>query len=490
MEDGDSRPLLEQILLELHQLRLSTQRGTTDPSPTPSTLGSQAVDALEQFNGFHVVSSDTFPGEPTTPFLSNERMSELQTASFKNESELVQWFEPCFREIMAEASDEVGFKMILLNTERHPWVECPQGGASSKPDGVGLAVEFASFHITSGDEAYQNVGDSNFGSLAAWVLRDSIEFVTKWKVGSSFAQGLGEGIEYHRRIKSNYKKDRHVQESKRTTDVLVANESGFNLVRCYDGEARSLYASTWNSPCSKVALFKFVVGSLWPRPRKRIWKTAVDHLCQLLNVELVESVAGQNCFLGYGSSGRVFLVRRQDADADEGFLVLKVAAAENLTEAKSEILTMKYYQDRLARAGVTSQLVSSAIRISEGYAGLLLTPFGRVLRPLKTDLSSGLTSLRALHLAGFAHRDSRRQNAIMTRDGQCKWIDLRTLDDLEGEGDEAKNDIFSRDVCTMVESFGVVTNFEVLRPHAAAYLRGGEDHLHALLEEIAGIWRT
>ena len=58
----------------------------------------------------------------------------------------------------------------------------------------------------------------------------------------------------------------------------------------------------------------------------------------------------------------------------------------------------------------------------------------------------------------------------MTGDGQCKWIDLRTLDDLEGEGDEAKNDIFSGDVGMMVESFGVATNFEVLRLLATAYL--------------------
>ena len=485
---------MELLREEIRELRgeirnLSLQRGPTDPSPTPSTLGGIAVEKVKEFNGYSEVSAEIFPGAPTDPFLNSEQMLALQNTNILNESVLVQFFQPHFRRLMKQTTKELGFEVVLINSERHAWVECPKGGASLKPDGVAVAVEFAAFDVSDGDKKYQNKGDNNFGSLASWVLRDCIEFISEWKVGKNFKPGLGEGIEYHRRIISSFRKDRHVQDSKLTTDVMVANELGFFLVRCYNGDARSIYASRWDSPCSKHALFLFATGKLWPGGRKRIWKDSLQQICRKLNVKLVTGPKSSiDCFLGYGSVGRVFLACRGGENQDGELLALKVAVGD-VTNAKCEELQMKLYKDRLDRANVTTSLVSSTVMNANGCAGLLLRPVGRLIERRKKDMISAITSLRDLHLAGFAHCDSRWPNAVILDDGKCYWIDLRTLEDVVDAEDESRTDAFTRDVSMLAQSFGVSIEWEQLRPLASSYFHGGSDlDRKALLKELAMIW--
>ena len=452
-------------------------------------MGALAVDTISEFNAHFTVSREAFPGvTDVDPFLNADEMLELRKTSFSNESDLVKWFEPRFRRLMDEASAGVGFKMILLNTQRHPWVLCPQRGAPSRPDGVGIAAELASIRITDGDLPYQNHGDTNFGRLANWVVRDSIEFVSQWKVGQSFNQGLGEGIEYHRRINSNFASDRQLQDSRKTTDLLVANEVGFYLVRCFDGDARSIYESRWDSPCSKHALLLFAGGRLWKTPRKRIWKDATTKLCEKFHVKLVDPLPGQDCFMGYGSSGRVFRVMRRDG----AVMALKVSIG-NVIDAKSEITTMKLYGERLRSANVTSLLVASCLRFEDNYAGLLIAPVGRPLQPKKLDISAALHSLHKLHLAGFAHRDCRWPNAIVLEDGTCRWIDLRTLQDLEDESGDPnyREGAFVADIATFVRSFGVtIDNEKVGQQLGPSFLRSKDsDPPNEILDEISAIWQ-
>ena len=92
---------MESIREELRELRmeirnLSMQRGPTDPSPTPSTLGGNAVKKVKEFNGYNEVAEDAFPGAPTDPFLNPEQMLALKNTDISNESVLVQFFQPYF----------------------------------------------------------------------------------------------------------------------------------------------------------------------------------------------------------------------------------------------------------------------------------------------------------------------------------------------------------------------------------------------------------
>ena len=484
---------LNEILRKLDSLSLQVDLlmsrgisgGASDPSPTPTTLGALARETISTFNGCSTVSKETFPDANVEPFLNTDEMTELRQTSFSNKSDLVKWFQPHFRRLMDTVSTDVGFKMILLNTERHPWVLCPHRGAPSKTDGVGIAAELASLRVARGDEPYQNRGDTNFGRLANWVLRDSIEFISKWKVGENFNQGLGEGIEYHRRINSSFVSDRQLQDSTKTTDIFVANEAGFHLVRCFNGDARFIYESGWDSPCSKHALHLFASGRLWQTPRKRIWKDAITKLCTKFEVELADPSERHDCFLGYGSSGRVFRVLR-DGDA----MVLKVSIGD-VNNANSEIAEMKLHKERLRSANVTSCLVKSCIRFDEKYAGLLIAPIGRPLQRQKGHISAALCSLRKLHRAGFAHRDSRWPNAIMVGDDTCRWIDLRTLEDLKEESMDYREDAFVADIATFVHSFGVTVDKEKLRQELGpSFLHSNDsDPPEEILDEISAIWQ-
>lgn len=424
-----------------------------------------------------------FPRAQAAPFLNEGQMQELRNKQFgDDESKLIQFFQPYFRALMTYASTQLGFKVVLLNSERHPWTKCPKGGAETIPDGVALPAEFAHFTVGEKDKQYKNEGDDHFGKLANWVLRDSIEFIAEWKTGRSFVRGLGEAIKYHLRINARFDHDRQVQESKGTTDCLVGNEQGFYLTRCIDGSPRSLFASDWDSPYSMDALRRFALGTLWPAmPRGRIWKRALTKACQELNVEPLESSMETDCFLGYGSDGRVFRVRNQNGDD----LALKISVGE-LTSALSEINAMKLHRDRLERTGVTVFLVSHIVRRRENYAALLISPVGRSLRPLKKDVSVALDSLRALHVAGFAHGDARWKNAIiLPDDGTCRWIDLRSLVDIGSESEEYKNSEFHDDVSAFIQSYGV--KIDLTSSLTSAYLKSND--ATSLLEAVSAIWR-
>mmetsp|Transcript_12517 Transcript_12517/g.34747 ORF Transcript_12517/g.34747 Transcript_12517/m.34747 type:complete len:498 (+) Transcript_12517:233-1726(+) len=486
-----SEERLESIERQIAELTLLTvQQGRTrnvnDPSPTPSTLGRKAVADLMQYGGYCVVGGEEylrrFPGAQEPPFLNETQIQELRDAHFgDDESKLTQFFQPFFRELMTNTSKELGFKVVLLNSERHPWVKCPRGGADTIPDGVGLAVEFAHFSVGDKDKEYQNGADYHFGKVANWVLRDSIEFITEWNTGKTFVRGYGEGIEYHLRIRASFDQDRQVLESKQTTDCLVANEQGFYLTRCVNGSPRSLYVSDWDSPYSMDALHRFTLGTLWPSaPRERIWKLALISAYQTLRVKPLAPSIGPNCFLGYGSDGRVFRVENENGMT----LALKICVGD-LSRATSEIKGMRLHKDELERTGATVRLVKHAVRRAENYAALLIGPVGRTLRPLKKDVCAALDSLRALHVAGFVHGDARWKNAIILSDDTCRWIDLRTLEDIDSESEEFKIKEFHNDVVTFVESFG--TRFDLSRSLTSAYLQSND--VTELLKAVVPIWR-
>lgn len=475
----------------------SLRAGAPRSSPTPSTLGREALEKLTKYKAqgiFKEINKDLFPGSCPEPFLSPAEIEELNGKTFANESELIQWFEPHFERLLASVSDELGYKCILLNSERHPWTQDPHGEDASKPDGVGIALEYASLKITDGDRKYANSGDTKFGTPANWVLRDSLEFITEWKVTGPFNRGLGEAIDYHRRIIAQFKSDRNVQGTKRTTDLLVAHRTKFMLVRCLDGNAHFAYEGKWDSLGSKEALRRLVLGTLWPEdPRRRPWKDALHAICGQLQVELVEpTIDGENCFLGYGACGRVFRVKRQHAvGADIAHLALKVALgpAEAVSSLRAEDLNMNLYCDALEKAEATIRIHDRFHKPSKGYSAILTGPVGKSLRPVKKDVTAALVSLKRLHKAGLAHGDSRWENAVIVeeRNGEtkCLWLDLLTLEETS-EGDKELR--FSYDVKTLFDSFHCGVQCSKIAELSSAYLQ--DDYcLRDLLRGMAPIWQ-
>ena len=120
-----------QLLQDIRQLIVSQGVGGPRPSPTPATLGRQAVKELQDYGGIHDVSeyiaASSSPSSSCTasasasavtddnlPFLGDDDMKELQHKNFANESELIKWFEPHFTALMTCASHQLKHKMIIL----------------------------------------------------------------------------------------------------------------------------------------------------------------------------------------------------------------------------------------------------------------------------------------------------------------------------------------------------------------------------------------
>jgi hypothetical protein len=476
----------------------SLQPGAINSSPTPTTLGNEALAFMKKYESYQLykeINEGAF--KSPEPFLGAEAMQLLHGENFTSESHLIQWFQPHFATLMKSVSKELGYEVILLNSERHPRTLDPHGGVASRPDGVGIAVELASFEVSKMDAQYAHPGDIKFGTLASWVLRDSIEFITEWKVSAPLNIALGEGIEYHRRIVASFKSDRNVQDTKNTTDVLVANQTSFMLARCMGNTARFAYHGKWDSPGSKQALHDFVLGTLWPdAPRQRPWKDKLQAVCKELQVELVPPTTtdGGICFLGYGSSGRVFpVVRKKRLDTH---LALKIAlgmkaVGEGVASLQVEETNLKRFKKALNQAGATVQIHDSVLRPTLGYSAILVGPVGESVRPVKSHVTAALKSLKRLHKAGFAHGDSRWENAIIVKQERndavtCLWLDLQTLEKVTKEEEKAKR--FSKDVHVFFNSFHCAIEIPNIAELSSAYLQDDEQ-LVALLRTMAPIWQ-
>lgn len=488
---GDQINVNELVRALVPLLRDALQPSGEEPSPTATTLGATAIQTTKEFNNFGTVSAVSWgPNASDDPFLTPDQMNSLRNCTFSDDGEslLIQFFEPHFRAMMQLVSQDIGFPIILLNSERHEWTMCPHGGAASKPDGVGLGPELCHIRVSPGDESYQNIGDSNFGRLANWVLRDSIEFVTEWKTGQNFNRGLGEAIKYHRRIMTSFRKDRRVQNSRKTTDLFIGNEAGFLLVRCFEGSARSIFTGNWDSPYSKHAIQTFCNGTLWSRPRDRSWRETLEAACLRFKVKLVPPSEEKDCFLGYGSSGRVFRVENS-AGAE---MALKVSIG-GIDDIRSEVTAYNLFKDGLEYSAATANLVDSYLVPSSGTGAVLFTPIGRSLRNLKSHVVEAVKALRDLHLyAGCAHGDSRRDNAIALPNGKCLWIDFRTLLDTKSLNESERMELFYMDVETFLRSYNVNVPKDMLTPLTNSYYRNGtQSSLKQILalDLVKQVWR-
>lgn len=145
-------------------------------TPTASTVGKRQYDseaALCSTGKWNALSGQ---GEQV---LTDAELSQAKIIS--EESELVKWFTPHMKKLVDAASSAIESPLVLVNTERHAWVEDPHLGALSKPDMLIAYPAFVRSNLTDGDANYNGEGFI-FGQCAHWDLRDAIEAIVQWKV--------------------------------------------------------------------------------------------------------------------------------------------------------------------------------------------------------------------------------------------------------------------------------------------------------------------
>jgi hypothetical protein len=447
--------------------------GASLSSPAPATIGKSAHDDLMSLGRWAHVSGSS------DAVLTPEECEEVKTAAFSNESELVRWFTPRLQSVVTQAADITGFPLVLVNTERHPWVVDPHHGAPSKPDLLVVHPALYTWNKTQADtEKYDGV-DFLFGQLADWDLRDSLAAVIEWKVdpGANDFRGLGEVVEYARRLAHPPGADGVTpldKEAIRWSRFMVADRKKFQLVTFRAGQADSCVYGEWGDSGSRDALVGFLGG---PSAAERPWLAALEKLCCEFDVAPVASAESQPCFLGRGACGRVFRVCSRKNTAE--VFALKLALGDSGCTSLSAEVAAAVAVNAVAAALPLAAVIRHHTDPDRRFAGLLVQPVGTALPRTKIATKSALLALRQLAQAGLRHGDARFPNAVWTGDAAV-WIDLRTTQ--TGKGAVA----FAADVTQFAASLGVQGP---LPESAVAAAFASDNNFDALLELFGGVWR-
>jgi len=442
----------EEQLQRLRDVDLTLRQATGhfSATPTPATVGKRAYEALVSAGKWRLVP------EVGPPVITEAQSREVEISIVNQsgrplrESRLICWFTPHLQRLVDKAGAKVG-KMLLVNSERHPWVLDPHLGAASKPDLFCVHPAFWKEQKSATDQEHDGPGFC-FGVLAEWTCRDCVECVWEWKVqmGNDDFSALGEGIEYCKRLS-------HLNESTRSTlDVarargtrlIVCDWKTFFLVRCMDGIPVECSVGSWASCGSEEAVVNFLSAEV-----SRTWASVLGSVCIQLDVEL----DGQS-FLGCGAVGRVFKVTaRNGAPA-----ALKVAFGEDgCSNLRAEFHVYQAFQQRLS--GITSVTCGTGHCHDWGdkhqghpaFAGLLLTPLGGKLPQSKSAMRSALQGLKRLSEEGFKHGDARQPNVIWNAaGGQAVWVDIRMLSEVAVD-ESARAQAFASDVADLAKSLKI-----------------------------------
>jgi len=456
-------------------------RGSTPcASPTPSTLGKEQHETMVRTNRWKRLDGS---GDAV---LSDDQVSALPSSTC-TEAELIQGFTPHLSKLVQQASVKIGSPLVLVNSERHAWVKDPSPvGAPSKPDMFMCHPAFFEPNKTESDSKHDGQ-DFLFGACAHWDLRDCIDVIVEWKcrIGQDDFSALGEGVEYARRI-SHMVQSRGVpldEPMVLVTRLILADRTTFYLVLCQNGNATECLWGEWTQCGSVAAIVDFISeGASQTR-----WVSALSSLCTEFGVEFVNPSQGKPCFLGRGSCGRVFRVKKPDDNVEFALkVVLDDAYCSKLAEEASKYHAHKKNLDSLE---CFVSIIAHHASSNRTFAGLLVGHVGIQCKRTMKDIVAAVQALRKLAQAGFRHGDARLPNVVMQGE-KAVWLDLRTLDIVKETSVKAKIEAFRMDLNTFVESIdasGKVSS-DTLGQQVDSFFDSGDPN-HSLIRQMSALWQ-
>jgi hypothetical protein len=479
----DDKAREEQRKRDEELVRLLTPTGQSNP--TPATVGKQQQASL--LNAGRWVQLKII--DDSDAVLNEAQLNQAKL--IQNESTLVQWFTPHIIMLVEAASKAIKSPLVLVNTERHAWVKDSHLGAPSKPDMLITHPAFFQYNQTDSDCTYSG-NDANFlfGQCAHWDLRDSIEAIVEWKVdmGANDFSALGEGVDYARRIMHISTDDANLplDRSRLNTRLMIADRKGFQLVLCMNGGASECVFGGWGDNGSKDAVIKF----LGDCGQNRSWVSAIQGLSQQFAVTTVTPAENTCCFLGRGSSGRVFQVSSNDSPTTR--LAMKVALGDvGCSQIHEEMAKFSEFKEVLegAKPSVVVTLSASHFDSKRAYAGLLLHPVGTHLPPTRKAILSAIHGLQRLSTMGLGHGDARLPNVTWLGPNlgeRAVWLDLRTLFRTASDAGEGA---FIEDVTTFVGSFRIPVDMDSVVKKAKESFRGKTDWKEQSDGVLFPLWR-
>lgn len=225
----------------------------------------------------------------------------------------------------------------------------------------------------------------------------------------------------------------------------------------------------------------FIVGK-----QDRKWVNAIDQLCKQFSCEVVTPTQESRCFLGRGSTGRVFHVSAvgPSGSGTQQF-ALKVALGElGCARIRDEVDNFTQLVDNLKELSCVVTMSSWHIDSNKAFAGLLLGPVGEQLPRTKHAILSAIGGLKQLAVKGLYHGDARLPNVVWLND-EALWLDFRTMIHVSLQ----PGDCFIADVKMFVESFHASVNMEVVEEVTKIYFTSEFSSFNSMSDNcLSSLW--
>jgi hypothetical protein len=373
------------------------------------------------------------------------------------ERQIVQLLTPSLQDIVQEASVVVGYKLVLVNCEKHEWVvDTDKHASNTGPDLLVAPPAFFKWNESEDDEKHGGDGFV-FGEPSEWHLRDSLQGLVEIKKKIEKAT-VGQIMCVADRCSRQSPSGARIDEKRiRVNFFLLGDTTEFYLMECLGKEAVHCTFGEWTDAGSREA----VVNFLAQKPLHNSWLHAITELCDAFSVTIVEPTRQDRCFLGLGADGRAFQVQSVEGERYALKVTLGDSRCSNIFEEYQKYIIFK---DILVKSGSFVSLVGHHVDDNRQFAGLMIKPVGEPLRTTKKHIMSALSSLKALTGAGLKHGDARVQNVVwVTSMGKAVWLDLRSASAYK-TCDPAE--VFAHDVASFVASLQMTLEEE--RVEAAA----------------------
>jgi tRNA A-37 threonylcarbamoyl transferase component Bud32 len=354
-------------------------------SSTPAEIGKQVIARLES-DGL-ITDADIIDDE--NGFWSDEVQNKVNT--FENESDFDVFITPFFDNVLNS------FDMVFINSEGLSWL--PQSHDKNtllKPDG--FATHRGMYHARKEpNDKIKRPEGYRFGVAVQELLDCVMLFERKLKID---AAAFGQVVRYLQLLNTD-----------NAACAILFDPKSFWLIKSHTGTITKVVKSKWVHKGSQL-LFRNFFGD-----NKSPWIERLSNACKAFDVHVEEG----NAFLGRGTYGRVFRVKRENI-----VYALKIVEPEFAKRLSREENALK----KAKNTGLTIKSIDECFFDDGICAALLLSPVGEPLPPPKTqhDVSQFYTMLHKLHQYNMVHGDPRIPNIICFGE-KLFWIDLAELAD-------------------------------------------------------------
>jgi hypothetical protein len=438
--DGPATITLQSLQDAIDEIK-SSQRAT--PQYSASYFGDRAIKQLKKLGCFATFPCSSLPQSTFDEDIETEqdhrhlkRRSVLTLEQQKHlvecetEHQVVAFVTPYLEEIVAEHE-----YYVVVNSEEYKWLEMSDNAPSeykNKPDlfvGHEAIVTYRPpFQHRDAKLTSMRRQTEKFGVLSHWKLRSCIGMICEAKQTIN-NQAFGQIINYGSHICRHG--CRVGDDDPETTRLMLFDKEEFWLISVTRGFPSFVTTCQWTTPGSFDLIRNFVM--------KPNLISVLDQACQHFQVrvvtdnnndELKATENGSGAFLGAGTFGFVFRVKRLNEEKSK-CLALKVCISgrtgsfDNVRRLDHEFVRMRQAHEACPNVvmgieeGGFQQLVDK--NNEEVGAALLMSHVGRNY----SDLSPKniVDSLKELHSKGILHGDARLAN-IVSVNGNPVWIDF------------------------------------------------------------------